>query len=171
MTCSIEDCGKTARARGLCGTHYARWQRLGQTELTPYVTPTCSADGCGVLSSSNGLCSLHDQRMRRFGRTDLLVRPSLTHRLAAASVPSEDGCLIWQGRPGKNGYGRISVNNRVFYVHRVSYETHVGPIPEGLTIDHLCRIRMCIEPTHLEPVTLAENTRRELAVRYAGAGA
>lgn len=44
--------------------------------------------------------------------------------------------------------------------HRVAYETWVGPIPDGLTIDHLCRNRLCIEPTHLEPVTNRENIQR-----------
>ncbi len=54
----------------------------------------------------------------------------------------------------------FSVDGRKVYVHRFSYELHIGPIPEGLVIDHLCRTPACVNPDHLEPVTNAENVRR-----------
>lgn len=165
--CSIEDCTRPAKARTWCGTHYARWARLGTVELTPYVTPPCSVETCDRLSYSNGMCMTHYQRMTRIGRTELVAPPTLAERLAAGHAVDDAGCWIWQGAPGKNGYGRMSIGDRLQYVHRLSYEHHVGPIPDGLTIDHLCRVRMCINPEHLEPVTFAENTRRENAVRWA----
>lgn len=59
-----------------------------------------------------------------------------------------------------NGYGVMSVSGRRQYVHRVSYELHIGPIPEGLVIDHLCRNTRCFRPDHLEPVCQATNFRR-----------
>jgi len=54
----------------------------------------------------------------------------------------------------------MSLDGKRYLAHRVSYEVFVGPIPDGMIIDHLCRNRACILPTHLEPVTHAENTRR-----------
>lgn len=67
-------------------------------------------------------------------------------------------CWLWTGSINNAGYGRISVNNRPKYAHRVMYELVVGPIPDGLHLDHLCRVRHCVNPDHLEPVTNRENT-------------
>jgi hypothetical protein len=66
-------------------------------------------------------------------------------------------CWPWQGCVDKKGYGRFSRHGRAY---RVSYEFFVGRIPDGLSIDHLCRVPSCVNPDHLEPVTLAENARR-----------
>src|SRR5690606_41377855 len=57
-------------------------------------------------------------------------------------------------------YGRISINNTATYAHRVAWELLMGPIPEGLTIDHLCHNKLCVNPDHLEPVTFGENASR-----------
>lgn len=73
--------------------------------------------------------------------------------------PLDTPCHIWNGNINVTGYGRYSGK----LVHRLSYERNVGPIPTGLSIDHLCRVRTCVNPLHLEAVSLAENTRREVA--------
>jgi len=67
------------------------------------------------------------------------------------------GCWLWTGRTHK-GYG---THPRIGLAHRFTYEQLVGPIPVGMEIDHLCRNTMCCNPAHLEPVTRAENMRRQ----------
>lgn len=74
---------------------------------------------------------------------------------------SADGCWPWTGAiNGDAGYGHLWFERRLVYAHRFSYELAVGPIPPGFEIDHLCRTPACVRPSHLEPVTHAENIRR-----------
>lgn len=75
-------------------------------------------------------------------------------------VDESTGCWEWQGAHTRDGYGMLRIENRAISSHRYSYTTLVGPIPEGLEIDHLCRNRNCCNPEHLEPVTRSENLRR-----------
>lgn len=77
-----------------------------------------------------------------------------------AKVRQQDECWQWTAYVHPEGYGRFRVGQRVLQAHRWSYEYLVGPIPEGLEIDHLCRNRACVRPDHLEPVTTEENIRR-----------
>ena len=86
----------------------------------------------------------------------------LDERLMERVRVDGDGCWMWLGHIDPAGYGRIKKpGSRVpSYTHRVSYELHVGPIPPGLQIDHLCRNRACLNPAHLEVVTLVENVMR-----------
>lgn len=69
-------------------------------------------------------------------------------------------CQTWTGALTAGGYGARRENGVVVFVHRSEYERQVGPIPEGLELDHLCRNRACFEPTHLEPVTHRVNSIR-----------
>ena len=70
------------------------------------------------------------------------------------------GCWYWLGYVGSNGYGYIKVSGRLLLTHRYAYELFRGPVPTGLELDHLCRNTTCCNPSHLEPVTHAENVRR-----------
>lgn len=74
-------------------------------------------------------------------------------------------CLLWRDQPDRKGYGHFKVDGRMWKAHRWAYERWVGPIPEGLTIDHLCESKACVRLDHLEPVTNAENTRRAMERR------
>lgn len=78
-------------------------------------------------------------------------------------VDASGDCWLWLGHTSTAGYGRIHVNGRQDYVHRIVYELLVGPIPEGLHIDHLCRVRTCVNPDHLQPVRPRENAIRGFA--------
>lgn len=73
-------------------------------------------------------------------------------------------CWIWTGATNTAGYGVIGVKRddkyRMAMAHRVVYVLSGGEIPEGLQLDHLCRVRFCVRPSHLEPVTCKENLRR-----------
>lgn len=69
-------------------------------------------------------------------------------------------CWSWDGARNEKGYGHFRHLEKTKKAHRYSYEYFVGPIPDGLTIDHLCRVRHCVNPKHLEPVTTQENTAR-----------
>lgn len=80
------------------------------------------------------------------------------------------GCWLWIGS-GTRGYGMFRLGStldgtrRRLYAHRLAYEWLVGPIPDGLEVDHKCRVRACVNPAHLEPVTRHENMRRALPYR------
>jgi len=69
-------------------------------------------------------------------------------------------CWPWTGKLTEKGYARICLNGRRTTVHRYLYEVYVGPVPNGLVLDHLCRVRHCVNPAHLEPVSNRENVLR-----------
>lgn len=73
-----------------------------------------------------------------------------------SKVNKTEECWLWTAAVDKAGYGRFGDR----YAHRYVYELKVGPVPQGLQIDHLCRVRHCVNPDHLEPVTQRENILR-----------
>lgn len=90
-------------------------------------------------------------------------------RFAAKVRIDADGCWIFTAAINSSGYGLIAVDGdgSTRLAHRASYELLVGPIPAGLALDHLCLVKRCVNPTHLEPVTSAENNRRAVAAGLA----
>jgi len=79
-------------------------------------------------------------------------------------------CWMWTAAlNGPKGYGAFSVaHGAARLAHRVAYELSIGEIPVGLTVDHLCRVRKCVNPAHLESVTMLVNLSREAAARRSG---
>lgn len=89
------------------------------------------------------------------------LRPRLLDRIRL-----ENDCWVWTGAVNFEGYARLRVRGHKskWAIHRASYEVFVGPIPEGLTIDHLCRNPSCINPEHLEPVPMVVNIKRGFGI-------
>lgn len=92
------------------------------------------------MGQRNALIPLKDRLLRRTDRTG--------------------ECWLWLGKKTADGYGQLRIGGKTYLTHRLSYEVFVGRIPDGLVIDHLCRVHECLNPEHLEPVTAAVNTLR-----------
>jgi hypothetical protein len=76
------------------------------------------------------------------------------------SPEPNSGCWLWTGVTSWSGYARLMIRGKWKYVHRLAYEYFVGPIGEGLQVDHLCRVRRCVNPKHMEIVTNRDNGLR-----------
>lgn len=123
--------------------------------------------GCGQLAP------IAPQNHARYGwvegRPLRFARGHSTRRKGPDYLPEDRGyetpCWVWQGSDDGDGYGTVRRDRRTLKAHRFYYEQVRGPIPDGLQLDHLCRIRRCVNPAHLEPVTQAENMQRGVQAR------
>jgi hypothetical protein len=89
-----------------------------------------------------------------------LNREDIEAKIKRYTVIDGNGCWLWQRCLSVGGYARVGGGRNL---HRLSYEIFVGPIPDGLHIDHLCRVKTCVNPAHLEPVTRHENLLRSFS--------
>lgn len=128
-------------------------------------TPDCNKP---MTYGRLGLCVMHYNRLRNHGSLDD-PRPSLEERFwskvdkdgpLSENCPELGPCWLWTRAKRPLGYGVFVLNGRLDGAHRVAYELTVGPIPEGLELDHLCRRPACVRPDHLRPVTHQENSLR-----------
>jgi hypothetical protein len=125
----------------------------------------CSKAGCvkPAYAKRTGLCRPHNTLLTHHGSTDAteVARRRFNERVLTV----ESGCWEWQGSRGgsKGEYGAFSMTalgRPTTQAHRAAWTLLRGPIPEGFSIDHLCRNTICVNPDHLEPVEPGENTRR-----------
>lgn len=86
--------------------------------------------------------------------------PRLVMERFWSKVDKSGDCWLWTGCTQPPGYGRFRIEPRTVYAHRFAYEELVGPIPDGLVLDHLCRTPACVNPEHLEPVPQRVNIER-----------
>jgi hypothetical protein len=96
-------------------------------------------------------------QLRRNRRALIPIKDRFYRRV---KLPDENGCMNWEGATNGRGYGQLQVRRKNLYAHRLSYTLMVGPIPDDLVLDHLCRNRRCCNPLHLEPVTVSTNAIR-----------
>jgi len=161
--CTAPDCDRPHLARGWCDRHYRIW-RTSAADV-----PRCSEEDCHDPVRARGLCGMHWQRWRATGRTELRSSEELFWRHVQKGGPG--GCWIWTACVDDAGYGQLSRNGVHLKAHRYAYMLLVGPIPEGMDVDHVkangCITRACVKaiadehgPAHLEPVTHPENRRR-----------
>lgn len=194
--CSVDWCDKPVHAHGLCGPHAGRFRKHGDPLAGgPYRDhshgPTCSFPGCDGPHEARGYCHRHYRRLLAYGdpaftkipvgltpeeRFILFSRP--TDRLIEVA-PFLGPCRGWGRKLTEDGYGHFTGGGRRTYAHIWAYEHWIGPVPLGLTLDHLCHTldlscpggptcphRSCVSPYHLEPVTSAENTLRGRSVGH-----
>jgi hypothetical protein len=119
------------------------------------VTRGCSVEGCTRSHAARGYCKMHHQRLMRSGSVDAPLTP--VERFWARVQPVESGCWLWTGPIDRAGYGRTGSGPPL--AHRFAWQQIRGALPE-LELDHLCRVRACVNPDHLEPVTRAVNNQR-----------
>lgn len=87
-------------------------------------------------------------------------KESVLRAIGRMRIDTVSGCWLWKGQRSDKGYGMIRRGNSGLSAHRAIFEWFRGPIPNGLQADHLCRVRECVNPWHIEPVTAKENTLR-----------
>jgi hypothetical protein len=124
--------------------------------------------GRAVFEAPPTVASERVRSRMRYKSIPLLTPVQLAKVWARVDVYQPAGCWEWRGAIGPDGYGKISFvcadgKSRVYKAHRLVYDLLIGDFSPDLAIDHLCRNRSCVNPDHLQQVTLGENTRRGYA--------
>src|SRR5215216_311275 len=120
---------------------------------------TCSLGDCDRPHYGQGFCSMHWKRWYKHGNPTISLRPDLGRTVEERfwdavnqqgpipqHRPELGPCWIWIGSTNPDGYGRFRIGNRTVAAYRYAWELLVGPFPEGLEPDHLCRVRACVRP-------------------------
>lgn len=124
----------------------------------------CTVEGCGNTTDQKAMCWKHYYRLYRHSDVNYqgrVIYGTPEERFWPKVDKQADGCWTWTAHLNRSGYGVFGMDGRITKLaHRWSYESIKGVIPDGLQLDHLCRVRSCVNPDHLEPVTAQENIRR-----------
>ncbi|MEV5211318.1 HNH endonuclease signature motif containing protein [Micromonospora sp. NPDC053740] len=121
---------------------------------------TCCLPECNQPRDCRDMCKPHYEPQRRRGLINVRPRLSPEQRFWA-KVNADGACWEWTASADAAGYGTFNTGSRTVSSHRYAWTALVGPVPDGLELDHLCLNRRCVFPDHLEPVTHAENVRRQ----------
>ena len=92
------------------------------------------------------------------------LKQTLTYFMANV-LPLENGCWQWTAGVNRKGYGVTQLHGVKHHAHKTIYLLHGESVPDGFHLDHLCRNKICVNPAHMEPVTLLENVRRQHAAQ------
>lgn len=124
----------------------------------------CSIPGCGGKLRARGWCQKHWKRWRKHGDPEHAPPSDSDRFFQNITVDnSVNPCWLWTGTLDKDGYGQFSAR-ATLAAHRWSYEYLRAPIPDGLVIDHLCRVHACVNPWHMDPVPGGVNTTRGFGI-------
>lgn len=93
-------------------------------------------------------------------RTVLSIAARIDRWVERGTVAQGEDCWLWHGDTTPNGYGCTKIRGKAYVAHRLFYEYFVAAIPAGLDLDHLCKVRNCVNPWHLDPVTRSVNNAR-----------
>jgi|ERR1035437_9980653 hypothetical protein len=119
---------------------------------------TCHVNGCQRQRIYRQYCQPHYRRWRRYG--DPCFDSHDDEKRFWSKVTKTDTCWLWTASGNGHGYGVFFFQGRPIPAHRYAYELLIEPIAEGLQLDHLCRVRHCVNPSHLEPVNNRTNSLR-----------
>lgn len=125
---------------------------------------TCTLDGCDKYTHGQSICSMHRERRRRTGSYECANpsnRPLVERAMRHIDFGTDpDSCWMWTGALSRSGYAVLRARESGGinpFVHRVLFEHHVAPVPDGMHLDHVCHVTACVNPAHLRIATPKQN--------------